>query len=197
MSFNCSIFLEDIDINCNKSNAGGIKKVVLGLQKDLNIALDPIDETVITQAQLLNAVVFEHNNKDGATIFTESKTVTNGLGIINTEITVRLPLLDVKMNKVDYMSRRNDIVCIMYHNNGTATISGWMDGLTMQYTATSGASRNDLSFVDVTLSTDSWIASFAINDSSIINIGQVVPPAAVNRWSPNSITWSNNNINWS
>jgi hypothetical protein len=72
-----------------------------------------------------------------------------------------------------------------------------MDGLTMQYTATSGASRNDLSFVDVTLSTDSWIASFAINDSSIINIGQVVPPAAVNRWSPNSITWSNNNINWS
>ena len=25
MSFNCSIFLEDIDINCNKSNAGGIK----------------------------------------------------------------------------------------------------------------------------------------------------------------------------
>ncbi len=77
MSFNCSIFLEDIDINCNK-NVGGIKKVVLGLQKDLNIALDPSDETIVTQAQLLNAVVFEHNNKDGATIFTESKTVTNG-----------------------------------------------------------------------------------------------------------------------
>ena len=169
MSFNCSIFLEDIDINCNK-NVGGIKKVVLGLQKDLNIALDPLDETIITQAQLVDGVVFEHNNKDGATIFTESKTITNGLGVINTEITVRLPLLDVKMNKVDYMSRRNDIVCIMYHNNGTATISGWMDGLTMQYNATSGASKAELSYVDVTLSTDSWIASFAVNNSNVIDL---------------------------
>jgi hypothetical protein len=169
MSFNCSIFLEDIDINCNK-NAGGIKKVVLGLQKDLSIALDPADETIVTQAQLLNAVVFEHNNKDGATVFTESKNISNGLGIINTEITVRLPLLDVKMNKVDYMSRRNDIVCIMYHNNGTATISGWMDGLTMEYNATSGASRTELSYVDVTLSTDSWIASFAVNNSNVIDL---------------------------
>ena len=169
MSFNCSIFLEDIDLNCNK-NVGGIKKVVLGLQKDLSIALDPLDETIVTQAQLLDAVVFEHNNKDSATIFTESKSVSNGLGVINTEITVRLPLLDVKMNKVDYMSRRNDIVCIMYHNNGTATISGWMDGLTMQYSATSGASRRDLSYVDVTLSTDSWIASFAVNNSNVIDL---------------------------
>jgi hypothetical protein len=167
MSFNCSIFLEDIDLNCNK-NVGGIKKVVLGLQKDLSLALDPSDETIVTKAQLLDAVVFEHNNKDSATIFTESKSVSNGLGVINTEITVRLPLLDVKMNKVDYMSRRNDIVCIMYHNNGTATISGWMDGLTMQYSATSGASTRDLSYVDVTLSTDSWIASFAVNNSNVI-----------------------------
>jgi len=169
MSFNCSIFLEDIDLNCNK-NVGGIKKVVLGLQKDLSIALDPVDETIVTQAQLLDAVVFEHNNKDNATIFTESKSVSNGLGVITTEITVRLPLLDVKMNKVDYMSRRNDIVCIMYHNNGTATISGWMDGLTMQYNATSGASRGALSYVDVSLSTDSWIASFAVNDSNVIDL---------------------------
>lgn len=169
MSFNCSIFLEDIDLNCNK-NVGGIKKVVLGLQKDLSIALDPADETIVTQAQLLDAVVFEHNTKDGTTIFSESKTVTNGLGVISTDITVRLPLLDVKMNKVDYMSRRNDIVCIMYHNNGTATISGWMDGLTMQYNATSGASKVELSFVDVTLSTNSWIASFAVNNSNVIDL---------------------------
>ena len=169
MSFNCSIFLEDIDLNCNKK-VGGIKKVVLGLQKDLSIALDPADETIVTQAQLLDAVVFEHNTKDGTTIFSESKTITNGLGVISTDITVRLPLLDVKMNKVDYMSRRNDIVCIMYHNNGTATISGWMDGLTMQYNATSGASKVELSFVDVTLSTNSWIASFAVNDSNVIDL---------------------------
>lgn len=169
MSFNCSIFLEDIDLNCNK-NAGGINKVVLGLQKDLNIALDPVDETIVTQAELVDAVVFEHNKKDGTTIFNESKSVNNGLGVINTEIIIRLPLLDVKMNKVDYMSRRNDIVCIMYHNNGTATISGWMDGLTMQYKATSGASRSELSYVDVTLSTDSWIASFAVNDPNVIDI---------------------------
>jgi len=169
MSFNCSIFLEDIDLNCNK-NVGGINKVVLGLQKDLNIALDPVDETIVTQAELVDAVVFEHNKKDGTTIFNESKSVNNGLGVINTEIIIRLPLLDVKMNKVDYMSRRNDIVCIMYHNNGTATISGWMDGLTMQYQATSGASRSELSYVDVTLSTDSWIASFAVNDPNVIDI---------------------------
>lgn len=169
MSFSCSIFLEDIDINCN-NNVGGIKKVVLGLQKDLSISLDPADETIVTQAELLNSVVFEHNNKDATTIFNESKSVNNGLGVITTEIIIRLPLLDVKMNKVDYMSRRNDIVCIMYHNNGTATISGWMDGLTMQYSATSGASRNELSLVDVTLSTDSWIASFAVNDPNIIRL---------------------------
>ena len=170
MSFNCSIFLEGIDINCSKSTAGGIKKVVLGLQKDLNFALDTSDETIVTQAQLLNAVVFEHNNKDSTTIFTESKSITNGLGVISTEITVRLPSLDIKMNKVDYMSRRNDIVCIMYHNNGTATISGWMDGLTMQYNATSGTSIGELSLVDVTLSTNSWIASFAINNSNVIEL---------------------------
>jgi hypothetical protein len=169
MSFNCSIFLEDIDLNCNK-NAGGINKVVLGLQKDLNLALDPADETIVTQAQLVDPVVFEHNKKDGTTIFNESKSVNNGLGVINTEIIIRLPLLDVKMNKVDYMSRRNDIVCIMYHNNGTATISGWMDGLTMQYKATSGASRSELSYVDVTLSTDSWIASFAVNNPNVIDL---------------------------
>lgn len=169
MSFNCSIFLEDIDLNCNK-NAGGINKVVLGLQKDLNLALDPVDETIVTQAELVDAVVFEHNKKDGTTIFNESKSVNNGLGVINTEIIIRLPFLDVKMNKVDYMSRRNDIVCIMYHNNGTATISGWMDGLTMQYKATSGASRSELSYVDVTLSTDSWIASFAVNNPKVIDI---------------------------
>lgn len=197
MGFNCSIFLEDIDINCNKSTAGGIKKVVIGLQKDLSITLDSSDETIVSSATLLNPVTFEHNNKDGVTSFSESKTNNNGLGVTSTTIIVRIPSVDRRMNKIDYMSRRSDLVCIMYHNNGTATISGWMDGLTMNYNAASGTSRGELSFIDVELVTDSWIASFAIDDSNIINIGQVVPVAAVNRWSPNSITWSNNNVNWS
>ncbi len=197
MSFNCSIFLEDIDINCSKSTAGGIKKVVIGLQKDLTITLDTSDETIVSSATLLNPVTFEHNNKDGTTSFSETKQTNNGHGVTNTSIVVRIPSVDRRMNKIDYMSRRSDLVAILYHNNGTATISGWMDGLSMNYSATSGASRSELSLIDVELVTESWIASFAIDDSSIINIGQVVPAAAVNRWSPNSITWSNNNINWS
>lgn len=169
MGFNCSIFLEDIDINCSR-NVGGINKVVLGLQKDLSVALDPVDETVVTQAQLLDAVVFEHNNKDAATVFNESKQTSNGLGVISTDITVRLQMLDNKMNKVDYMSRRHDIVCIMYHNNGTATISGWMDGLVMDYSATSGSGKSELSYVDVNLRTDSWISSLAVNDANVIDL---------------------------
>lgn len=170
MSFNCAIFLEDIDINCNRSNAGGIKRVVLGLQKDLSITLDPADETIVSQAELLNSVSFEHNPKDSATVFNESKVNTNGLGVINTNILVRIPSIDTRMNKIDYMSRRSDLVAIMYHNNGTATISGWMDGLTMNYNATSGTSIGELSLVDVELVTDSWIASLAVNDPTVITL---------------------------
>ena len=170
MSFNCAIFLEDIDINCNKSNAGGIQRVVIGLQKDLSITLDPADETIVSQAELLNSVSFEHNPKDSATVFNESKSNTNGLGVINTNILVRIPSIDTRMNKIDYMSRRSDLVAIMYHNNGTATISGWMDGLTMNYNATSGTSIGELSLVDVELVTDSWIASLAVNDPTVITL---------------------------
>jgi len=35
MAFNCSILLEDIDINCNKHTVGGIKKAILVLQSVL------------------------------------------------------------------------------------------------------------------------------------------------------------------
>jgi len=167
MSFSCSILLEDIDINCNRSTVGGIKQVALGLQSNLNIALDPNDETIVTQAELVDHVIFEHNKKDATTIFTENKSVSNGLGVITTEITVRLPALDRKMNQVDYMSRRDDLVCILFHNNGVATISGWMDGLSMNYEASSGASRSELSYVNVTLNTTSWIASLACAENRI------------------------------
>ena len=74
------------------------------------------------------------------------------------------------MNKIDYMSRRSDIVCIMYHNNGTATISGWMDGLTMNYSATSNVNPLEQSYTDVTLTTDSWIASLAVDEPTIIDL---------------------------
>lgn len=188
MSFNCSIFLEDIDINCTASNAGGIKEVYLGLQKDLVLTLDPVDETLVTAANLKTFVRFEHNRRDSYTVFNESKQTSNALGIVTTDIQIRLPRVDRKINKLDYMSRREDIVCVMYHNNGTATISGWMDGLTLNFDATSSASKNELSRVDVGLTSTSWISSLAIEDTSIIKLG--------NLWSSNSIVWSNNNINW-
>jgi hypothetical protein len=170
MAFNCSIFLEDIDINCRKSNAGGIYKVVLGLQKDLTVDLDPVDETLVNSAILNNHVVFEHNKKDAITVFNESKKTSNGLGIITTDITVRIPSIDRRMNKIDYMSRRTDIVCILYHNNGTATISGWMDGLVMDYSATSNVSPFEESYTDITLSVDSWIASLAVDEPGVIDL---------------------------
>lgn len=170
MSFSCSVLLEDIDINCNKSTIGGIKQVALGLQSNLNIALDSNDETVVLQADLADHVIFEHNKKDATTVFTENKSISNGLGVINTEIIVRLPVLDRKMNQIDHMSRREDIVCILFHNNGTATISGWMDGLSMNYEASSGTSRSELSYVNVTLNTTSWIASLACNEN-IVSLG--------------------------
>lgn len=170
MAFNCSIFLEDIDINCRKSDAGGIKKVVLGLQRDLRVDLDPSDETLVANAILENHVVFEHNKKDTTTVFNESKTTSNGLGVVTTDITIRIPSIDRRMNKIDYMSRRSDIVCIMYHNNGTATISGWMDGLTMNYSATSNVNPLEQSYTDVTLTTDSWIASLAVDEPARIDL---------------------------
>lgn len=170
MSFNCSIFLEDIDINCNAKNAGGIQRVVLGLQRDLTIDLDPVDETLVVHMILENSVVFGHNGKDGVTSFNEAKNTANGLGVITTDITVRLPVIDRKMNKIDYMSRREDIVCLLYHNNGSVTVSGWMDGLTMNYSASSGTRKGELSYVDVTLTAESWIASLAIEDAGIIDL---------------------------
>ena len=77
MAFNCSILLSDIDINCNKRVTGGIKKAVLLLQKDLTITFDPIDETQVTQVDIVDTVKFEHNPKDGTTTFTENKNTSN------------------------------------------------------------------------------------------------------------------------
>lgn len=168
MAFNCSVAFSDIDINCQALDIGGIKAVVLGLQCDLSMTFDANDETKLTALDLTDYVRFEHNKKDGSTVFSEQKSVNGGLGLVSTDITIRLPRLDNKVNMVDYMSRRQDIVCMMLHNNGTITVSGWMDGLSMEFNATSGTSIADKSYVDVKLSTESWISSMVLDDDSVL-----------------------------
>ena len=166
MAFNCSILLSDIDINCNKRTTGGIKKAILMLQKDITITFDPTDETQVTSVDTQNEVVFEHNKKDGATNFSENKSTSNGLGVVTTNITIQVPAVDNKINQIDLMSRREDIVCVMLHNNDSVTISGWMDGLTMNYEAASGSGVSDKSMVNITLNTESGIASLALDDKT-------------------------------
>lgn len=167
MSFNCSIVLRDLDINCNNVVTGGIKKVIVGLQRDLDISLDPNDETRVTSVALANHVNFDHNTKDSYTVFNESKSISNGLGVVNTQIEIQIPVLNNKLNIIDLMSRREDLVCIMKHNNGTVTISGWMDGLTMNYEATSGVSKAEKSVINLSLVSTSWISSLTVNDTSV------------------------------
>lgn len=166
MAFNCSILLSDIDINCNKRITGGIEKVILLLQKDITITFDPLDETQVTQVDTTNTVVFEHNIKDGVTSFEENKNISNGLGLVTTNIVIQTPAVDNKINLIDYMSRREDIVAIMVHNNDTVTISGWMDGLTMNYEANSGTGVSDKSYVNISLTTESGIASLVLDDKT-------------------------------
>ena len=166
MAFNCSILLSDIDINCNKKVTGGIKKAILMLQSDITITFDPLDETLVSSVATANTVTFEHNIKDGTTTFTENKNTSNGLGVVSTNITIQAPAVDNKVNKIDYMSRREDIVVVLLHNNDSVTISGWMDGLTMNYEANSGTGVSDKSFVNITLNTESGIASLVLDDKT-------------------------------
>ncbi len=167
MAFNCSILLSDIDINCNKRVTGGIEKVILLLQNDLTVTFNPADETEVTQVDTNNTVVFEHSVKDGVTSFDENKNISSGLGVVSTSIVVQIPSIDNKINGIDYMSRREDIVAILVHNNGSVTISGWTDGLTMNYEANSGTSISDKSVVNVTLNTESGVASLFLDDKTV------------------------------
>ena len=169
MSFNCSIVLRDLDINCNNVVTGGIKKVIVGLQRDLDVTLDPNDETRVQNVDFANHVNFEHNSRDSFTVFNETKSTNNGLGVVNTEIQIQIPALNSKLNIIDLMSRREDLVCIMKHNNGSVTISGWMDGLTMNYDALSGTSKQEKSVINLTLVSTSWIASLTVNDTSVFS----------------------------
>lgn len=166
MAFSCSILLSDIDINCNTRVTGGIKKAIIALQENVIIALNPFDETIVDSVDVLDYVVFEHNKKDGTTSFSESKNTSNGLGVITTDITIQSPAVGNKINKIDYMSRREDIVAILLHNNDSVTISGWIDGLTMNYEANSGTGVSEKSYVNITLNTESGIASLVMDDKS-------------------------------
>jgi hypothetical protein len=166
LGFNCNILLSDIDINCNKRVTGGIKKAILLTQEDLLLTINPLDETEIISVDTANTVTFEHNGKDGVTNFSESKSTSNGLGVITTDITIQVPAVDSKINQLDYMSRREDIACVLLHNNDSVTISGWLDGLTMNYESSSGAGVSDKSMVNITLNTQSGIASFVLDDTT-------------------------------
>jgi len=167
MAFNCNILLEDIDINCNKhSNVGGIKKAIIMLQSDITIAFNPSDETEVVAVQTSNEKHFKHIQKDNTTSFSESKTTENGLGVVNTTITIQIPSITRNLNKLDYFSRREDLVCVLLHNNESVTISGWLDGLCMNLNANSGSSITGKSVIDVELYTESGMASLVVNDKS-------------------------------
>ena len=188
MAFNCSVVLTDINRDCLKKATGGIKRVVLGLKEDLTLSLDTTQQDVILDSNLSDFVVFEHNSKDATTYFSETKSTDQGNSVVNTEILVRLPAVDSKVNKLEQMSYRDDIVCILYHNNGSITISGWRRGLEMNYSASSGASVTDISYVDVTLVGQSWSASLSTDDLSVVKVGTL--------WVNANGTWNTSNLNW-
>lgn len=166
MAFSCGILLTDIDIICQKV-AGGIKKVVLYAQEDVSIVTDPFDESIILSVDAVNPYFIEFNNRDGTTGFSESKSITNGLPVVSTTITVQIPNINAVLNKVDMLGTRNDLVVVLWHNNDTVTISGVMDGLVMSYDADSGTGLSEKSYINLTLSVESGIGSIAVNDNSV------------------------------
>jgi len=188
MAFNCSVLLSDLDSNCAKSVSGGIKNVYLGLKENLTLTLNQTEEKVLTYAHLKDFVVFEHNPKDSTTSFSENKETQAGLPVVTTDIVVRIPAIDNRALKIEQMSYRNDIVCVLIHNNGTATISGWQRGLDINYDLSSGASITDVSNIEVTLTGQSWESSIATNDPTLIKLGSL--------WNNQSGTWSTTNLNW-
>ena len=188
MAFNCSVLLSDLDSNCAQSVSGGIKNVYLGLKENLTLNLDTTEDTVLVDAHLKDFVVFEHNPKDGTTYFTETKETQASLPVVTTDIVVRIPAIDSRALKIEQMSYRDDIVCVLIHNNGTATISGWKRGLDMNYNLSSGASITDISNIEVNLTGQSWESSIATNNTALIKLGSL--------WVNQSSTWSNTNLNW-
>ena len=166
MAFSCGILLTDIDIVCQKV-AGGIKKVILYSQNDVSIITDPYDESIILSVDAVNPYFVEFNSKDGTTNFSENKSITNGLPVVTTTITIQIPNINAVLNKIDMLGVRNDLVAVLWHNNDTVTISGVMDGLVMSYDADSGTGLSEKSFINLTLSVESGIGSIAVNDTGV------------------------------
>jgi hypothetical protein len=165
MAFSCGVLLTDIDIVCQKT-AGGIKKVILYKQEDVEIFTDPFDESIVLSVDAVNPTVIEFNNKDGVTNFNESKTKTNGVPLVNTAITVQVPNINAYLNKIDMLGVRNDIVAVVWHNNDTVTITGVMDGMEMVYDADSGSGISEKSYINITLNCESAIGSVVVDDTS-------------------------------
>jgi len=165
MAFSCGIVLTDIDIICNK-NSGGLKRIILYKQSDVQIITDPFDESIILSVEAVNPSVIQFNNKDGVTSFSETKSKTNNLGIISTTVTVQLPNINEALNKVDMLGTREDIVAVCWHNNNTVTVTGVMDGMDMTYEADSGTISSDKSYINLILSCESGIGSVVLNDTS-------------------------------
>lgn len=165
MAFSCGIVLTDIDIICNK-NSGGLKRVILYKQSDVQIITDPFDESIVLSVEAVNPSVIQFNNRDGVTSFNESKTKTNNLSTITTTITVQLPNVNESLNKIDMLGVREDIVAVCWHNNDTVTVTGVMDGMDMTYEADSGTGVSEKSYINVILTCESGIGSVVLNNTS-------------------------------
>jgi len=165
MAFSCGIVLTDIDTICNKTS-GGLKRVILYKQSDVQIITDPFDESIILSVEAENPSVIQFNNRDNVTSFNESKSKTNNLGLITTTITVQLPNINESLNKIDMLGVREDIVAVCWHNNDTVTVTGVMDGMDMTYDADSGTGISEKSYINLILTCESGIGSVVLNDTS-------------------------------
>lgn len=166
MAISCGILLTDIDIMCQKMG-GGLKKIILCTQDDVTIITDPYDESIILSIDVENPFYISFNRQDGTTSFNESKSESNGLGVISTTITVQIPNINSYLNKIDMLGVRNDIVCIAHHNNDTVTVTGVMDGMTITYEADSGTSISDKSYMNLILSCESGVGSVVVDDTTV------------------------------
>lgn len=186
MAFNCSIVLQDIDINCGK-NTGGLSQVLVARQEDVSITRDPITDEV-TLVDVVDPIRIEFHNRDGQTSFSESKTESNGLPVVSTTITVQVPGLDKNLNAIYDIGIRSDLVAICFHNNNTITISGYYDGLYITYEADSGTSISEKSYINLSLNGESYRNSIALDDDSNVFIYVA--------WNNQTQLWNNITNSW-
>lgn len=166
MAFSCNTILTDIDINCQKV-VGGLKKVLVCRQQDIDISVDPVDDCTVLSVYVENQINIEFLKKDGVTTFSESKTDTNGLPVFSTTITVQLPNISSSLNKIDQFAVGGDLVAIVLHNNGTVTITGVVDGMWVTYEADSGSTIGDKSYINLVLNGESGVCSSVVDDISV------------------------------